>query len=90
MPISRARVISSTDFALDKCVFRELRIAMLKVFRGQHKGSVVILIVSNRKKTRHGSAGREKKSIFAKISTCKYLISLRPILAFSSFLNFFS
>jgi hypothetical protein len=34
--------------------------------------------------------GREKKSIFAKISTCNYLISLRPILRISSFLNFFS
>ena len=67
MPISRARVISSTDFALDKCVFRELRIAMLKVFRGQHKGSVVILIVSNRKKTHHGSAeGAEGRILLKK------------------------
>ena len=37
-----------------------------------------------------GGAGREKKSIFAKISVCKYLILLRPILVFASFLNFFS
>jgi len=27
-------------------------------------------------------AGREKKSLFAKISSCKYLISLRPNLQF--------
>jgi hypothetical protein len=34
-------------------------------------------------------AGHEKKSIFAKISTCKYSILLRLILEFSSFFEFF-
>jgi hypothetical protein len=36
-----------------------------------------------------GDAGHEKKSIFAKISTCKYSILLRLILEFSSFFEFF-
>ena len=34
--------------------------------------------------------GREKKLVFAKISTFKYLILLMPILRISSFFDFFS